>query len=191
MEEHLGRTGPSEIGTKAPSREKRVAEKVADIKERAASNKEKKPLTPAQLAAKDARLDVQVERVNSKLSEKHQLDPEQVKAVAKERGYDNIFYATLGKMERNAEKGTFTPEPYEYLRTGRVQQETALRELPAQKLYADLPPPKRTPQQPTLPAAFQSLERSMNQLSRALAPKTRTQDVRSEAEKTHDYEHEL
>ncbi|RZK36561.1 MAG: hypothetical protein EOO57_06960 [Hymenobacter sp.] len=117
-----------------------MAEKVTDSKERAARNQEKKLLTPVQIAAKDARLDGQVARVNSKLSEKHQLDPEQVKAVAKERGYDTISYATLGKMERNAEKGTFTSEHYEYPRTGRVQQETALRELPAQKLYADLPP---------------------------------------------------
>lgn len=190
MEEHLGKTGPIEIGASAPSREKRVAEKVADIKERAASNKEKKPLTPAQIEAKDARLDVQVGRVNSKLSEKHQLDPEQVKAVAKERGYDNIFYATLGKIERNAEKGMFTPDPYEYLRTGRVQKEMSLRELPSQQVYAEVPVSRRE-KQPAIPVAFQSLERSINQLSRAMATKSRTQDVRSEEEKARDYEHEM
>lgn len=188
LEEHFGRTGPSKIGAQAPSREKRVAEKVTDSKERTARNQEKKLLTFVQIAAKDARFDGQIARVNSKLSEKHQLDPEQVKAVAKERGYDTIFYATLGKIEQNAEKGTFTSEHYEYPRTGRVQQETALRELRAQKLYADLPPTRWLQQQPILPAAFQSLERSMPQLSWALAPKTRTQDVHREIKKARDYE---
>jgi hypothetical protein len=189
MEEHLGQTGAREIGASAPSRSQRVAEKTADIKERAASNKDKKPLTPAQIEAKEARLDVQVARVNSKLSEKNQLDTEQVKRVAKERGYNNVFYATLGKIERNAEKGTFTPEPYEYLRTGRVQKDIQLREMPSQQLVYTSPSP-RTPKQQTIPVAFQSLERTMNQLSRALAAKSRTQDVRSEAEQARDYEHE-
>ena len=190
MEEHLGKTGPIGIGAGAPSREKRVAEKAAEIKERAASNKEKKPLTPAQLEAKDTRLDGQVRRVNSKLGEKHQLDLEQVKAVAKERSYDNIFYATLGKIERNAEKGTFTPEPYEYLRTGRVQKEMSLRELLSQQEYAEVPA-TRCEKQLTMPSTFQALERSMNQLSQAIATKARTQDVRSEEEKAQDYEHEM
>jgi hypothetical protein len=81
---------------------------------------------------------VQVARVNSKLTDKHQLDTDEIKRVAKERGYDTIFYATLGKIERNAEKGTFTPEPYEYLRTGRVQNGMQMRDVPSQQVvYMD------------------------------------------------------
>jgi hypothetical protein len=190
MDEHIGRTATAEIGTSTPSREKRVAEKAADIKERAAAQKEKKVLTPEQIAAKDARLDVQVARVNSKLDATQQLDPEKVKEAAKERGYDNIFYARLGQLERNAEKKKFTPGPYEYLSTGHVQKVGALREMPSQQLVYTNPTP-RAPRQQTLSVAFQSLERTMNQLSRALAAKSRTQDVRSEEEQTRDYEHEM
>jgi hypothetical protein len=190
MEEHVGQTSAAKIGTTPPSRTKRVAEKVADIKEKAAAQKEKKPLTPAQIEAKAACLDVQVARVNSKLTDKYQFDAEEVKRVAKERGYDNIFYATLGKIERNAEKGTFTPEPYEYLRTGRVQNGMQMRDVPSQQVvYMD--PAPRAPRQPTPPVAFQSLERTLNQLSRALTTKVRPQDVRSEEEKARDYEYEL
>jgi hypothetical protein len=190
MEEHVGQISAAEIASTPPTRAERVAEKATDIKKKAAAQKEKKPLTPAQIEAKDARLDVQVARVNSKLTDKHQLDAEEVKRVAKERGYDTIFYATLGKIERNAEKGTFTPEPYEYLRTGRVQNGTQLREVPSQQVvYVD--PAPRAPRQASTPVAFQSLERTMNQLSRAMAAKARTQDVRSEEEKAWDYEHEM
>jgi hypothetical protein len=190
MEEHVGQTSGAEIGTTPPTRAKRVAEKAADIKEKAASQKEKKPLTPAQIEAKDARLDVQVARVNSKLDATQQLDPVQVKDAAKERGYDNIFYARLGQLERNAEKKKFTPEPYEYLRTGHVQKVGALREMPSQKMeYTETAP--RAPRQPTLSVAFQSLERTMSQLSRALATKARAQDVRSEEEKARDYDYEM
>jgi hypothetical protein len=96
------------------TRKQLVAEKADEITTKAAANKrEKKPLTEVQLAAKDARLDTQVARVNSKLPNSNQLDPERVKEVAKERKYDNVFYATLGQIERNAEKGTHTPGPYE------------------------------------------------------------------------------
>jgi hypothetical protein len=189
MEEHLG-ISTAEIGSAPPSRAKRVAEKATDIKEKAAAQKEKKPLTPAQIEAKDARLAVQVARVNSKLDATQQLDPVQVKEAAKERGYDTIFYARLGQLERNAEKKKFTPEPYQYLSTGHVQKVGALRDIPnEQVVYTD--PAPRAPRRPTLSAAFQSLERTMDDLSRALATKARTQDVRSEEEKARDYEYEM
>jgi hypothetical protein len=84
-------------------------------------------LTEVLLAAKDARLDVQVARVNSKLADTQQLDPKRVKEIAKERKYDNVFYATLGKIERKAEKGTYTPNPYDYLSAGRVSKTGALQ----------------------------------------------------------------
>lgn len=190
MEEHLGHTGAVGIGTSAPSREKRVAEKAADIKERAAAQKEKKVLTPEQIEAKDAHLDKQVARVNSKLDPTQQLDPTRVKEAAKARGYDNIFYARLGQLEKNAEKKKHTPDPYEYLSTGKVQKVGELREMPGQQMvYVE--PPARPQKQPTISPAFQSLARTMTQLSHAMATKSRTQDVRSEEEKVRDYEHEM
>jgi len=38
-----------------------------------------------------------------------------------------VFYSTLGQIERNAEKGKFTPQPYDYLTTGRVSRLPQLR----------------------------------------------------------------
>ncbi|WP_223654424.1 DUF5712 family protein [Hymenobacter psoromatis] len=191
LDEELGRTPTREVGAPAPTRQQRVKEKAADITERAASNRAKKPLTPEQLAAKDARLDAQVARLNSKLDPARHLDPEQVKLVAKERGYDNVFYLKLGNIERNAEKGRTTHEPDEYLRTGRVAQVGMLKELPSERLaYTD--PVRRTGQaSPSQPATMQSLKRSVANISRALTPPTRTQDVRREEEKTRDYEPEM
>ena len=183
LEEQLGRAAPREIGGLPPTREQRTNEKARDIQAQAARTKEKKPLTAEQLAAKDARLEIQVARVNTKWSPTSQLDPTQVKAAAKERGYDNIFYDRLGKIERGAEQGKFTPEPYAYLRTGLVQR-VELVEIPSQR--SPFAPPVRPVREERASPVFQHLERSMNQLARAIAPKARTQDVRSEEERLRD-----
>ena len=68
MEVQFGRVVPLALTAKEPTRRERVEQKVEEITSKAAANrKEKAPLTPEQIAAKDARLDVQVARVNSKL----------------------------------------------------------------------------------------------------------------------------
>ncbi|AMR25507.1 hypothetical protein A0257_22725 (plasmid) [Hymenobacter psoromatis] len=133
---------------------------------------------------------MQVARVNTKLTERQQLDPAQVKQSAKARGYDNVFYATLGKMERKAEQGAYPHDPYEFLRTGRGQRADVLLEVIRERpVYNEPAIPARRPQ-PVTSATRQAFERSLNKLSRATTPKTRTQDVRSEEEKARDYEQE-
>ncbi|WP_242478925.1 DUF5712 family protein [Hymenobacter lapidiphilus] len=185
MQVQFGRVVPLGIAAKEPTRRQLVAEKVEEITSKAAANrKEKKPLTPEQIAAKDARLDGQVARVNSKLMAHEQLDPARVKDIAKERKYDNVFYATLGQIERNAEKGKDTPDPYAYLTTGRVTREPQLRidrnREPNTEFATRLP--KRQQEPAELPG-IAALQRSVNKLGKALAVEGRTQDVRSDAEK--------
>lgn len=190
MEVQFGRVVPLAVTAKEPTRLERVAEKVEEITTKAAANRrEKKPLTPEQMAAKDARLDGQVARVNSKLMAHEQLDPSRVKDIAKERNYDNVFYATLGQIERNAEKGKDTPDPYAYLTTGRVTREPQLRigrsVDPNTEFSTRLP---KRQQEPAESPGIAALQRSVNKLASALAPKGRTQDVRSDAEKEQDRE---
>ena len=188
LEVQFGRVAQPNVTWPAPTRRQLVAEKAAEITRKAAADKrEKKPLTAEQLVAKDARLDTQIARVNSKLSADNQLDPERVKEAAKARGYDNVFYATLGKVERNAEQGKFTPDPYSYLATGRVSKLLELRD--------DTQPWPPTPTYPPgekevdiSQGIANTLEQSITRISRALAQKSRTQDVRSEAEKQRDHE---
>ena len=190
MEVQFGRVTPLALTAKTPTRRERVAEKVEEITSKAAANRrEKKPLIPEQIAAKDARLDVQIARVNSKLMAHEQLDPARVKDIAKERKYDNVFYATLGQIERNAEKGKDTPDPYSYLTTGRVTREPQLRmgrSLDPNEHFST-PLPKRRPEPEQAPG-IAALQRSVNKLASALATKGRTQDVRSDAEKEQDRE---
>ncbi|GAB3637906.1 hypothetical protein GCM10027422_34960 [Hymenobacter arcticus] len=155
-------------GEVAPSREQQVAEKALDIQARAAANQQKKALTPAQLQARDKRLQGQVVRVNSKRSEYQQLDPQQVKAAAEARGYDVIFYRRLRQIELNSERGTYTPAPYAYLTTGLVQRAEAFARVPTV-----LPTPTAElvtfPEEKLIfPDAQQSLERTLQALSRTL-----------------------
>jgi hypothetical protein len=113
-----------------------------------------------------------------------QLDPARVKDMAKERKYDHVFYATLGQIERNAEKGTCTPQPDDYLTTGRVVRESPLRTGRAiDPNWAFSTPMPKCREEPQQAAGMQALERSSQQLGTAMAPNGRTQDVRSEAEK--------
>jgi hypothetical protein len=185
----FGLVSSQDLAQPAPTRKQLVAEKAEEITSKAAANKrEKKPLTEEQIAAKDARLETQVARVNSKLPDERQLDSSKVIEIAKERKYDNVFYATLGQIERNAEKGTHTPQPYVYLATGRVAKEPELRATtgvdPTREFVTT---PKRQEQKPKMSAGMRALEQSINRLSRAVAPKSNTQDVRSEAEKEQEW----
>lgn len=190
MEVQFGRVVQLEPAAKEPTRRQLVEQKVAEITSKAAANRgEKKPLTPEQIAAKDARLDVQVARINTKLMAHEQLDPTRVKDIARERKYDNVFYATLGQIERNAEKKKDTPEPYAYLATGRVTREPQLRSgrtFDPNREFAPAPPKRR--EEPEHSPGMLALQRSMKKLGTALAPKGRTQDVRSDAEKEQDRE---
>ena len=195
MEVQFGRVQPRELGARVPTRQERVEQNAEEITSKAAANrKEKKPLTPEQIAAKDARLDTQVARVNAKLDASMQLDPARVKEAAKERKYDNVFYATLGQIERNAEKGNYTPRPYDYLTTGRVSRVPQIREVRAidpEVAFGVLQPsPGRAPAPAGPSAGVMKMMRSMNRLAAALAPKAHTQDMRSEAEKEQPWEWE-
>lgn len=186
----FGQVVPLESTAKEPTRRQLVEQKKEKITSKAAAYRgEKKPLTLEQMAAKDARLDVQVARVNTKLMAHEQLDPNQVKDIVKERKYDNVFYAILVQIERNAEKAKDTPEPYAYLATVRVAREPQLRTGrtfdPNREFSTPLP--KRRQEQEQSPG-MQVLQRSMKKLGTALAPKCRTQDVRSDVEKEQDWE---
>lgn len=193
MEIQFGPVTVHDVTRPEPTRQQLIAEKVEEITSKAAGNKrEKKPLTEAELtakiAAKDARLDVQVVRINSKLDADQQLDPERVKEVAKERSYDNVFYFTLGKIERRAEQGTYTHNPYDYLTTGRVSEVGKLR-MPAGNDFFPTPTYSKLEKQPEAPAVtMSSLAQTIDRLSRAMVPKTKAQDVRGEAEKEAEYE---
>jgi hypothetical protein len=184
MEIQFGRVTAHDVTRPTPTRKQLITEKADEITRKAAANKrEKKPLTVEQLAVKDARLDTQVARLNSKLDAHEHLDPGCVKEIAKERNYDNVFYATLGKIERNAEKGTFTPNPYDYLATGRVSKVGELK-MSTKENYFPTPTYPKEQRKAEAPAA------SMSTIERAMAPTSKTQDVRSEAERQQDYEHE-
>lgn len=191
FEIQFGIQSSQKVVSPPPTRQQRIAEKAEEITTKAAANKrEKKPLTPEQIAAKDARLDTQVARVNSKLGDWEQLDPQRVKNTAKERGYDNVFYATLGKIERNAEKGTHTPDPYQYLATGRVSRLAELQ-TESTRVVPEVSYPKEEKQAEITGGFASGLTQSINRLSRAMAPKGKAQDVRSEAEKQQDRENEI
>ena len=190
LEIQFGRVTALDVTCPAPTRKQLIAEKAQEITTKAAANKrEKKPLNEVQIAAKDARLDTQVARVNSKLDTSLQLDPERVKEAAKERNYDNVFYDRLGKIERNAEKGTYTYDPYPYLTTGRVSKAGELRMNDVGDFYSTPSAPKQEKQPEWAAGAMSSLEQAVNKMSRAMAVKSKTQGVRSEAEK--EREHDL
>ena len=114
-----------------------------------------------------------------------------MKAIAKERNYDNVFYFTLGQIERNAEKGNYTPQPYDYLTTGRVAREPQLRTGRAIDPMVEFAPrqPKRR-EAPQQSAGMQAMQKAVNKLAQALGTTGRTQDVRSDAEKAQDREME-
>lgn len=137
------------------------------------------------MAAKDARLDVQVARVNGKIGDPALfLDPRQVKAVAKARNYGQEFYGRLGRIERRVEKGEHTHQPYEYLTTGRVVKERGLVMETGRPAIPYVP--AGPPQRPAVPASTlltDGLQKVLDRLSRSLSARTRTQDVRSEEEK--------
>lgn len=194
MEVQFGRVTAHDLSRPQPTRPQLVEQKKEEITSKAAANRrEKKPLTPEQVAAKDARLDTQVARLNSKLDVDLQLDPSRVKEIAKERNYDQVFYSTLGQIERNAEKGKYTPDPYDYLATGRVSRLPRLRldgGLSARSGGKPFDYNYEKPREIT-GGSTAALGSSIKKLGTAMAPKGRTQDVRSDAEKKQDRESEM
>lgn len=192
METQFGRLGNHYITRPNPVGKELIAEKAAEITTKAAANKrEKKSLTEQQIAAKDARLDTQVARVNFKLDASQQLDPERVKQAAKARNYDDIFYRRLGNVERNAEKGIYTPSPHQYLTTGRVVQLAALQVTvggPPVRAVRSVQPEQLAA--PSMSAGLRALEQAASRLARAMTPASKTQDVRNETEKEADKEQE-
>lgn len=192
MEVQFGRVTAHDVSRPSPTRAQLVEQKKEEITSKAAANRgEKKPLTPEQVAAKDARLDAQVARLNSKLEPRLHLDPSRVKDIAKERKYDNVFYATLGQIERNAEKGKHTPDPYDYLATGRVSKLPQLRLDGGLSARSGAKPFEYNYEKPReiTGGGNEAIGRSIKKLGTAMAPKGRTQDVRSDAEKEPEPEH--
>ncbi|WP_223654258.1 DUF5712 family protein [Hymenobacter psoromatis] len=180
LDEEIGRNGSLRVAEKMPSRAERVAEKARAITEKAAAQREKKVLTPAQLVAKDARLMLQVSRINTRLDVTQQLEAEQVQAAARMRGYDQTFFTILGRVEQKAAQKIYIPSPYEYLRTGRVQQAPRLQEQPALvPIATELPPPMHL-QPAESRTAVQPLERLIAQLDHELAAEARAQSLRRE-----------
>ena len=193
MEVQFGRVTAHDISRSPPSRPQMVAEKAQEITDKAAANrKEKPPLTAGQVAAKDARLDVQVARVNSKLLPHEQLDPARVKDAARERNYDNVFYGRLGRVERNAEEGKHTPDPYQYLTTGQVSKVPGLKMDGGVSLSpGSAPTYAKSDRAPEIHGgSTQMLERSIKKLGKAMAPTGKSQDVRSDTEKAQEQEWE-
>ena len=194
MEVQFGRVGPNEITRPNPGRAERVAEKAQEIKDKAAAGgKEKKPLTAEKIADKDARLLIQVARMNTKLHPLERLDPERVQLAAKERNYDNIFYNRLGKIERAAEAGNHTASPYQYLSTGRVVPLPALRVDGAiNSREVQMPSYLAHEKSPVIHGGGAStFQQALIRLVQAMKPAGRAQDVRSEAEKERDNEMEI
>ena len=195
MEIQFGRVGVLDAALPVMSRKELVAQKAAEITSKAAANKpEKKVLSPEQLAAKlalkDARLDVQVARINTKLLDGNKLDPERVKEVARERDYDNSFYFTLGKVERNAEKGHYVGDPYAYLSTGlvaRIPEVLEGKRVNPNDYHTPIPAPRPEPEQSPM---VQAMTRIMNKVARSLDPAGKGQDVRSDREREQEMQWE-
>lgn len=192
MEMQFGRVRVLDVAVAEPIRRELVEQKIEEIKRKAAANqKEKKPLTPEQVTAKDARIDEQVARINTKLYESMHLDPARVKEIAKERQYDRVFFSTLERIERNEEKGTYTPEPYEYLTTGRVARLPQLDEGQAVDPADYLTPMPKGWQEPEQLAGMQALERSLQKLEESIAARRRAQEVPKVVEKVREIVREI
>jgi hypothetical protein len=117
LEMQLGWDKSRNIRDEPLSWAEQVAQKEISIMERAAANRVRKPLTDEQVAAKDAKLDERIVRLNQKISE--QLDPMQVKEIAKELNYAPQLYWRLSQLERDADRGNYVPERPAYLLTGK------------------------------------------------------------------------
>ena len=101
----FGRVTASDVSRSQLSRPQLVAQKAEEIPSIAvASRKEKKPHAPEQVAAKDARLDAQVVRLNTKLDASLHLDPARKTDIARERDYDNESTPRRGKSNATQKK---------------------------------------------------------------------------------------
>lgn len=133
LERQLGWDKSRNIRSEPLSWAEQVAQKVASITARAAANRIRNPLTEEQVAAKDAKLDEQIARLNGKIYE--QLDPAQVKEIAKELNYDTSFYRRLSQLERDADRGNYFPERPAYLLTGKKVEINELL-YPGEKFFS-------------------------------------------------------
>jgi len=158
-------------------------------------------LTPAQKAARDQRLQAQVERINLTLGEDNKLDFEQVREAAKQREYDKTFYGRLGRIGREAAAGKVRSDAYILLRTGRNSvppgTPAAGQTLAQSQRVATRSGAFIEPDQASIPtseraqggvAAIRKLITQAERLAAASAPQARTQDVRADWEKRQDYE---
>ena len=176
----FGRVTPLDVAVPEPTRRELVEQTMEEIKSKAAANrKEPKPLTPEQVAAKDARVDAQVARINDWLEPRLHLDPSRVKEIAQERQYDPVFFSTLKRIESNTLKGKFTSDPYEYLATGRVWRLPPLdmdgglevESAPSPFQFEYEKPPEITG------GGDAALRRSIDKLEEAIAARRRDQEV--------------
>ena len=185
MQMLFGRVTPLDVAVAEPTRQQLVEQTMEEIKSKAAANrKEPKPLTPEQVAAKDARVDAQVARINDWLEPRLHLDPSRVKEIAMERQYDPVFFSTLKRIVSNTLKGKFTSDPYEYLATGRVWRLPPLDEGVAADPADYFTPMPKGWQEPERMAGMLVIERRVEELERALAAISLNQDVGSPAEKS-------
>lgn len=141
---------------------------------------------------KDKRLFDQVDRINTKLPEGKKLVHNLVLEIARDQEYSKAFYGRLGRIGREAQGPKAVREPYEFLRTGRVQR-------PENGLNPTLPPPpapaKKQPMPPkfTRPSArlARTYQPSVTQtaagigqdLGRVLGTQGYTQDIRGDEER--------
>jgi hypothetical protein len=181
MDDEIGRSASTRVVENMSGRAERVAEKARAITEKAAAQREKRTLTPAQLEAKDARLALQVARINSKLDVTQQLETAQVQAAGRVRGYDQTFFTVLGRVEKKAEQKIYTPSPYEYLRTGQVQGKLRPQEQTVRAPVVTALPALRSPQPVELRTYVRPLERLIAQLAQEVAAEAHTKPLRQES----------
>lgn len=176
----FGRMGNRDLMKPEPTRKQLIAQKAEEITIRTAANKrEEKSLIVEQPAIKNARLDTQVARFNSKLDASQQLNPEQVEA-AMERSCDDVFCKKLTKIERNAKQGSYTRNPYTYLTTGQVSRSGKLMFDESDLPHPPPTYPLREQEPEILRGSTHALAQTIERLSQALVPASETQDVPSE-----------
>ena len=183
MEERIGKLRFEAGPRGALQRQHLIWERAEYIHNQARENS-KRELTPEKIGQKETRLEAQLIRINSKLIDGQKLDPGQVKEAARERNFDDVFYKTLGKIERRAEAGKITIDPIEYLTTGWVQQGVIFKKWQPQQA----PPPMseelhdiltRQPR-PGSGSAVAAIERRIQDLASTTQPLSASQRLEKE-----------
>ncbi|MFD2788025.1 DUF5712 family protein [Hymenobacter rubripertinctus] len=183
IEERIGKLR-FETGPLGDMRRRKLIWERAEYIHRRAKENSKRELTPEKIGQKETRLEAQLIRINSKLITGQKLDPDRVKEAARERNFDDVFYKTLGKIERRAEAGRITIDPIEHLTTGWVQQGVAFKKWQPQQA----PPPMsrelhdiltRQPK-PGVGSAVAAIERRIQELASATQPLNASQQREKE-----------